>query len=201
MTPRTWFSTAASGYLQVVHGVASGQLAQQGLGDWDVRSLLGHATRAFQTIETYLAADQIEVALQAPEEYFVASRAGLADAAAVTNRGRDAGAALGSSPRSAIDEIAQRVLNLAAGTPDDAIASTPVGGIKLIDYLPTRAFELTVHGIDLARATGQTIPADLVRAAVPAIELAARIADPDLRIDLLLAATGRQPLAEGFTAL
>jgi len=30
--------------------------------------------------------------------------------------------------------------------------ATPVGGMTLRVYLPTRAFELTVHGLDLVRA-------------------------------------------------
>lgn len=201
MTPRIWFSTAAAGFLRVVEGVTPERLGRPGLGDWDVRSLLGHATRAFRTIESYLGAQASEVTLRGPEDYFVATRAGLADPAAVTERGRAAGAALGENPTAAVREIAVRVLELVAGTPDEAVASTPVGGIRLADYLPTRAFELTVHGMDLAVATGQPVPDQLTESAVPAIALAARIATPLQRAALLFAATGRRPLPDGFTIL
>ena len=37
---------------------------------------------------------------------------------------------------------------------DGAILTTPVGGMRLIDYLPTRIFELTIHTMDLAKAAG-----------------------------------------------
>jgi uncharacterized protein (TIGR03083 family) len=201
MTPRTWFTTAAAGFLQVVEGITTEQLDRPGLGEWDVRSLLGHAARAFLTLESYLALDPGDITLEAPSEYFIATRAGLADPVAVTQRGRDAGAALGEDPGAAVREIARRVLETVAGTPDDAVVTTPVGGTALRNYLPTRAFELTVHGMDLATATAQPIPAGLGEAAVPALELAAQIATPAQRADLLFAATGRNALDAGFSVL
>ena len=90
---------------------------------------------------------------------------------------------------------------LVGRTPDDAVASTPLGGIRLIDYLPTRAFELTVHGIDLARATRQQIPDELLEATRPGLMLCATIAGADQRLEALLALTGRQSLPTGFTVL
>lgn len=201
MTPRAWFGTAAEGFLRVVEDVGDEQLDVPALGEWDVRALLGHATRAFSTIETYLAADPQPVTLRGPADYFRASRTGLADAAAVTARGRAAGAALGDAPRAAVREIAHRALALVDATPDGRTAATPVGGIRLVDYLPTRAFELTVHGIDLAGATGRAVPAELVAAAVPATALAAEMADAEQRVALLHAATGRRSLPDGFSVL
>ena len=35
---------------------------------------------------------------------------------------------------------------------DDPVISTIFGGMRLSDYLPTRTFELVVHGLDIARA-------------------------------------------------
>ena len=48
-------------------------------------------------------------------------------------------------------------------------------GIRLRTYLPTRTFELAVHGLDIARATGISfgLPADVLEEATV---LAARIA-------------------------
>jgi hypothetical protein len=34
---------------------------------------------------------------------------------------------------------------------DAVLVSTPVGGMRLIDYLPSRIFELAVHTLDIAR--------------------------------------------------
>jgi hypothetical protein len=81
------------------------------------------------------------------------------------------------------------------------VAATPLGAIRLIEYLPTRAFELTVHGIDLARATHQQIPEELLEATVPGLALSATIAPSDRRLEALLALTGRQALPQGFTVL
>lgn len=60
-------------------------------------------------------------------------------------RGRDAAAALGPDVGGAIAEIAHRVVTRVDSEHPDALVATPVGGLRLIDYLPTRTFELTVH--------------------------------------------------------
>ena len=91
MDGRERFTTATAGFCRVLDGIGEHQLNDPELGEWDVRSLIGHTCRAFITIETDLVA-----------------------------------------------------------AADNAVAATPLGGIRPIDYLPTRAFELTVHGIDLA---------------------------------------------------
>ncbi|WP_134323413.1 maleylpyruvate isomerase N-terminal domain-containing protein [Cumulibacter soli] len=201
MTPREWFTTAADGYLTVVSGASADVLDAPGLGEWDVRSLLGHSARAFQTIETYLAAEPEAISLRGPSEYFIATRAGLADPVAVTERGRAAGIALGDDPITAIGEIADRVLALVNAEPDDAVATTPVGAITLLDYLPTRAFELTVHGLDLAAATRQSTPKELAISAVDAAQLAIPLSGPTRAAEILFALTGRGQLAEGFSVL
>ncbi|WP_372430350.1 hypothetical protein [Janibacter melonis] len=82
----------------------------------------------------------------------------------------------------------------------DTPAVTPFGTPALADYLPTRALELTVHGLDLARATEQDPPPGLVEACVPAVALCARIA-PGQAPQVLLALTGRTVLAPGFSLL
>ncbi len=81
------------------------------------------------------------------------------------------------------------------------MVATPVGGMRLIDYLPTRTFELIVHTCDLAVALDQ--PLDLPpNAAAQSLtvlgDLAVRAGTAG---PLLLAATGRRTLASGFTVL
>jgi hypothetical protein len=71
-----------------------------GLGEWDVRSLAGHTSRALVTVETYLARPASAADLASATGYFRSTRAAAADAAVVA-RGRDAGAALGSDPAGA----------------------------------------------------------------------------------------------------
>ncbi len=188
----------------MVAAIPETSLDDDGLGEWDVRALLGHACRAFTTIEAYLRAGEggrQAITLRAPADYFHAAAVGLADPAQVTQRGRDAGHALGGRPIAAALDIVERVTMLVAQTPDEAVIATPVGGVRLIDYLPTRAFEVTVHGIDLARATRQPIPPDLLAVLEPTIALCSSIADVQQQLSILVALTGREPLPQGFSIL
>ncbi len=70
--------------------------------------------------------------------------------------------------------------------------------MTLGEYLRTRAFELTVHGLDVVRATSLEAPPGLRVAAVPAVGLAAEFAgERDDAVHLLAAATGR-PTPTGY---
>lgn len=202
MDARTWFATSTNGFLQVVDGLDPARLGDPGLGVWDVRSLLGHASRSFLTLESYVRpGHEGEAALSAPADYYVAVRSSLLDPSEVAERGRRAGLALGGDPVASVREIAHRVTLLVGSVADDCLVESPFGTMSLVAYLATRAFELTVHGIDLARATGQSIPLTLVESAVPAVELCAAMAVPAQRVELLLALTGREILPPGFTVL
>lgn len=203
MDTREWFDTAAQGLLKLLPGLA-GHWDERALGQWDVRSLLGHTCRAFTTLETYLAragGSQGPVDLAAPAEYYHAAANELADPVQVTMRGVEAGRALGEEPLDAAAETAHRVVSLAHRTFDDARVATPLGMMRLADYLPTRAFELTVHGIDLARATDQAPPALLRSCLRPSLDLCLDIAAADQQLSLLLAVTGREALDADFSVL
>lgn len=100
-------------------------------------------------------------------------------------------------------EAVARVVPVLAGTPDDASVTTPWGRMTLAGYLPTRAFELTAHtlDLDLARASDQSPPAATLETLEPTLTLARAVASPQQRLSLLLAATGREHLDPGFTVL
>lgn len=203
MDTREWFVTAADGFLELLPGLAD-HLEEPALGQWDVRSLLGHTCRAFTTVETYLgngADSQEPVALATPAEYFRAAAEGLADPAEVTRRGIEAGRALGDAPLDAARDTAHRVVSLVHGTSDDAGVASPLGMMRLADYLPTRAFELTVHGLDLARATAQAPPLLLRSCLRPSLELCLDMASTEQHLSLLSAVTGREALDADFSVL
>jgi hypothetical protein len=74
-------------------------------------------------------------------------------------------------------------------------------GIRLHTYLPTRMFELAVHGLDIARAVGVSfaLPADVLEETTA---LAARIAVAEGHGEtVLLALTGRAGLPSSFSAV
>jgi len=172
---------------------------QPGLGEWDVRALVGHTSRSFLTVETYLDRPAGEIEVASAADYFRTTRA-VAAGPDVTARGRDAGAALGSDPAAAVAEIAARVLRILDARDGTELLTTIVGGMRLADYLPTRTFELAVHTSDLATALGE--PLDVPEtAAAQALRLVAELALGDGRAGpLLLAATGR-PRPPGFSVL
>jgi hypothetical protein len=173
---------------------------QPALGEWDVRALVGHTSRSFLTVETYLDRPAATVELATTADYFRATRA-IAAGPAVAARGRDAGAALGSDPAAAVAEIAARVLRLLDSRDGTELVTTIAGGMRLRDYLPTRTFELAVHTADLASAIGEPLDVPLT-AATQALQVVNDLALADgLAGQLLLAATGRPRPPSGFSVL
>lgn len=170
-----------------------------GLGEWDVRALVGHTSRSLLTVEAYLARPAAVVEIPSPAEYVRSTRE-IAAGPAVTERGREAGAALGADPAAAVAQITARVLPLVDACDGTELVTTVAGGMRLADYLPTRTFELAVHSTDLASALG--IPPDVpAGAATQALHVITAVAVADGRAgQLLLAATGRAGAA-GFSVL
>lgn len=199
---RRWFGDAADGWADLVTRVTEADLDRPALGEWTVRDLIGHTTRAFTTIETYLADPPGPDAVWLPSAaaYFRTALAG-ADHGEVAARGREAGVALGADPVAEAIGRARAVVELVEGTPDSAPLMTRFGAMLLVDYLPTRAFELTVHGLDLARALGRAPTDGLRRSAPAALALAAALASEDAAAAALLALTGRGLLPKGFSVL
>ena len=188
---------AAGAFVELVATVPGGGWQLPALGVWTVLDLVGHTSRALTTIETYLKTPAERPVLSDTVAYFrAASTAAAGDeraAAAVAERGRQAGRALGARPEEAVAALAVRVLAAVDAAPDDAVLAVPLGAMLLRDYLPTRTFELIVHSLDLAAALGSTpsLPSGPVRAAA---HLATDLALASGRgPDLLFALTGRRP--------
>lgn len=199
------FGLAASAFVDAVAGINHDDLDKPGLGEWDVRSLVGHTTRALLTVETYLAAGTGSPELTDPVDYYLAMLGDPTDPsdtdrraalnAAVAERGRQAGAELGSDPAGHVTETAQRVVALVRSTRADAPLATSAGTMTLQDYLPTRVFELVVHTLDLHRATDTDPAPQLDPALALTWELLGSIASRRRRQgDLVLAITGRNVL-------
>ena len=196
---RQAFSEAAECFVRTV-ALVGDRWERPGLDQWDVRSLVGHTSRALLTVESYLARPAAAVDVPSAADYFRATSAVAADPA-VAASGRDAGTALGSDPATAVAEIAARVLPIVDDRVETELVRTIAGGMRLGDYLPTRTFELVVHALDLAEALG--VQPDVPRiAAAQALHLVADLAVAGGHLGpLLLAATGRATLPAGFSVL
>jgi uncharacterized protein (TIGR03083 family) len=196
---RTAFADAAGWFVRTA-ALVGDRWDQPGLGEWDVRALVGHTSRALTTVEAYLARPAAAAVIASAPDYFRAISAAAADPA-VAARGREAAAALGSDPAAAVAQLAARVTALVATCDGTALVTTIAGGMRLADYLPTRTFELSVHTADLATALG--LPPDVpATAAAQALTVVADLAlTSGLAGPLLLAATGRPGLPAGFSVL
>jgi hypothetical protein len=140
--------------------------------------LVGHTSRSFLTVETYLARPAAAVEIPSAAACFRATRAAAA-----------------------VAEIAARVLPLLDRRDGTELLTTIAGGMRLSDYLPTRTFELAVHTADLAATLGE--PLDVPpTAAAQALGIVADLAIADNASGpRLLAATGRPRFPAGFSVL
>lgn len=196
---RETFAEAAAWFVSVAAQVGD-RWEEPGLGEWDVRALVGHTSRSLLTVETYLGVPAERVDVGSTAAYYRATRARAAGPE-VAQRGRDAGAALGPDPAAAVARIAARVPPLLDATDGTELVTTIAGGMRLSDYLPTRVLELVVHTLDLGTALGLTAEPP-ARGAAVALGIVADLAVADGRAaPLLLAATGRTGLPPGFTVL
>jgi uncharacterized protein (TIGR03083 family) len=195
---RRAFTDAAQWFVRTA-ALVGDRWERPGLGEWDVRALVGHTSRSLLTVEMYLARPAAAVEVDSAADYFRVTRE-MAVGPDVSARGRDAGLALGADPAAAVADIAGRVLPLVDSCDGTELVTTIAGGMRLQDYLPTRTFELAVHTADLATALG--LPLGLpATAARQALQLIADLAISDGRAgSLLLVATGR-PLPAGFSVL
>ena len=192
------YADAAAWFLETA-GEVGDRWEQPGLGEWDVRALVGHTSRSFVTVETYLAQPPDRVEIDSAAGYYLAAREVAGPS--VAHRGIEAGRALGDDPVAALHDMADRVLTLVAGCSGEELLTSIVGGMRLADYLPTRTFEIAVHTTDLAAALG--CPAEVpASAAAETLAVLGRVAAADGRAaDILLALTGRRPLPDPFSLL
>ena len=203
MSERTDYLAAASSFAELVGRVPTDAYDGPGLGDWDLRALVGHTSRALVTVLTYLdqPGDPDEVEVDSPVAYFSTLATTRSDPQAVLERGRAAGAALGADPAERVAGTVSEVRATLEGFDDDYVLTTIAGPMRLATYLPTRTFELVVHGMDIARATGRPVE-HAQECVAEAVALAGAVAVRSGKgQDLLLALTGRAPLPEGFSVV
>lgn len=98
---RTNYLGAAQAFLELAGQVPAEAWSKPALGEWDVRGLTGHASRALTTVETYLAAPASGPRQDGPVSYFLTVREATSPEA-IAQRGRETGDALGSDPAGAV---------------------------------------------------------------------------------------------------
>jgi uncharacterized protein (TIGR03083 family) len=197
------FISAARSFAALVHEIPAGAWGAPGLGEWDVRALVGHTSRSLTTVRSYLRTTAAREDIPTPQDYYVRvtpSALGI-DPADVAQRGRQAGRDLGDDPAAAVDELVSGVTSDLAAVDNPLIEVIGGLGIRLHTYLPTRIFELVVHGMDIARALD--IPFRPPEAALTeALDVAMRTAVATGHGEsLLLTLTGRSTLPPSFSVV
>ncbi|WP_232716913.1 maleylpyruvate isomerase family mycothiol-dependent enzyme [Gordonia metallireducens] len=185
------YLAGAEHFLGLVARVRPDQWDRPGLGDWSVRSLVGHTSRSLTTVADYLAQPEPDLIEIDSVGGYYARIQGLAAAPEVAARGVAAGVELGDDPLRAATERRDRAAAAITGIGARAV-TTPWGGILLSHYLPTRTFELAVHGLDIARALGaaSTLPRPVLMSALATAVEAAELTGQGEQALLIL--TGRE---------
>lgn len=197
------FASAVTAFTQLTGDLPETCWDGPGLGDWDMRALVGHTSRSLITVSEYLRtpAEREDVTDAVAYYVWVREYTGAAGAEAVTERGRAAGRDLGSDPVATVDGLAARALADVQAAGDPVISVIGGLGIRLSNYLQTRVFELAVHGLDIARAAGCefALPPDVLeQATVLAARVAVRLGQGET---VLTALTGRSALPPGYSVV
>ena len=197
---RETFEEAARTFVNLVQRIPQGRWDGPGLGEWNLRALVGHTSRSLVTVETYLGQPVETEEVPGPAAYYVGI-AGI-DHAGVVGRGVAAGQALGENPAQFVADLAERVLAQVdnAGNP---LIHTAAGGMYLESYLSTRTLELVVHSLDLAAAVPDIEQPEFSDQLLGEVARVAATAGVLLGhgVEMMLAFTGRGTLSPGFSVV
>jgi uncharacterized protein (TIGR03083 family) len=195
--PRPVFATAARSLASVVHRIRPDQWELHALGEWDVRSLVGHALRGVTTAPTYLATPADEITVHSVAEYFRFARSAPELHAGVAERGRAAGVELGDDPAAVVDAAVEESVAVVSSTPLDATLTMAWGTMRLREYLATRVIEVTVHTDDICQAIGIDHVASPEESQL-VLEALVSVAGSRDGMSVIRAVLGRESLPDGF---
>lgn len=200
MEPDDLYLRAARDFASLVRRIPADAWDGPGLGEWDLRALVGHTSRSLTTVVTYFATPAEVVDVEDAVEYYrAAAQFAAADPGGVVTRGRRAGQELGADPAARVDALVEEAASTVAARGDTPVVVFGGLGMRPSDYLPTRVFELAVHSLDIVAATSLpfTLDADV---ALAASELAVRMAAATGKAEEVLhALTGRVRLPADFS--
>ena len=197
---RETFEEAARTFVNLVQRIPQGRWDGPGLGEWNLRAIVGHTSRSLVTVETYLGQPVETEEVPGPAAYYVGI-AGI-DHAGVVGRGVAASQALGENPAQFVADLAERVLAEVdnAGNP---LIHTAAGGMYLESYLSTRTLELVVHSLDIAAAVPDIEQPEFSDQLLGEVARVAATAGVLLGhgVEMMLAFTGRGTLSPGFSVV
>ncbi len=153
------FSMACQQFKEEVSLITPIDWEKPGLGNWDVKSLVGHAFRALTTLENYLegTAPSSKTLKNAASYFIIANLSDPKVNEGIEKRGIESAQMLGDDPISKIEESISKVDSLLLSVDSHTLLNTPFGAMDILDYLDTRSFELVVHSLDISKVISRSI--------------------------------------------
>jgi hypothetical protein len=204
---RRTYRAAAVSFADLVARLPDDRWDAIALGDWTLRDLVGHTvSSALRQVPGVLGSTGDNLAADSPEGYWAFARAAPPELYAAAVRAsatdaRESGLALGDNAGGIVADLIGRATATLANVGDADVVATPIGGMRVRDWLPTRTFELVVHGMDVAAAAAveyHLAPAVLAEAAALSARTAVAVGDGEL---VLRALTGRGVLPPEFSVV
>lgn len=200
---REAFKEATDFLVEIVDSVGDDEWQRPALGGWNVAQLAVHASRGASTIVAY-ADDTAELSLDSAADYYSQALAGEGIHEAVAARTIEQAEGIEGPVAAYVRAAVHEATEVLSRTPADQVLGTFLGGIRLIDYLPTRIVEVVVHGLDLADALGREVEVPRGAMAITLETLAdLAVARPDLvdPAQIVRAITGRGALPDSANLL
>lgn len=177
-------------YRSLVGAIPDTAWDQPALGEWNVRELVAHTSRAFRTVVEYIDGepkDPTEIATAA--EYFRIVLAEETPHVHIAERARREAAAE-SDWVTALDQIVAEAMAIVDGSEPAVPVHLFVGEMPLSQYLATRVLEVVIHGIDLAAALDMpsTPPGPAMRVTLLVL---ADLAGEEHQVDMIRHLSGR----------
>ena len=156
---REVFVAAGEAFVAVAASLDPARLDDAATEAWTLRELVAHATRGLSTVEVTVAAPLGAASreLESATAYFAAAMAAPHVHEGITQRARDAAAAVGDDPGGYARAALDRVVPLVETTALDRVVQHVAGRLRFGDYLATRVVELTLHTADVQAATGRPV--------------------------------------------
>jgi hypothetical protein len=159
-------------YLKILDEVTADQWSIPVRGELTVREVAAQGSRPLTTTREFIGAPADKVELHGALGYFIGTPPrDAASLEASAQRGKEALARFQVDNLAAVArQLANESIEVVRAAPDNAIAGTQLGGMYVIDYLPSRTMELTTCAAEIAEAIGSAImPSIEVQRAVTAL--------------------------------
>jgi hypothetical protein len=204
---RDTYLAAADTFTDLIARLPADGWDAPGLGEWSRRDLVGHAVSSgLREVTPVLTNPAGQPVVQSTEGYWAFARSAprelvRAAIAASTEDARASGLALGADPADQVRRLVGVAAAALARVGDDDLVESAVGGMRVADWIPTRTFELAVHGLDVAASADLGFPlpaAVLADVAAQAARVAVAVGDGPLLVRTL---TGRATLPQHFSVV